>query len=119
MIYITLNGNRRPFRHPPTIVMRSINLRLLEPGTWVEDEFLSLIWKHFGYLCTTVRLRDTYRPEGAAIVHNYDLFFQIGKNLIEPKAINDLLTVLENEAEQTLKVEVPAGHRHRADGRHL
>ncbi len=122
MLYITLNGNRRQFRQKPQIVMRTINLRLLDPGRWVEDEWLKLIWNTFGHLCVEVRLRDVYRPTANTFspsfaskeppVHNYALFFQIGKNLIEAPEINPLIDALEREAERTLKVEVPGGHRH-------
>ena len=113
MIYTSLNGNRIKYRAAPTETLRSVNLRLLEPGTWSEYDFLDLVWRMAGNLCTGVRLRGAYREVNKPVVHNYDLFFLIGRNIMEPQAVNKLVTEIEEEAERTLKVEVPNHARHR------
>jgi len=112
MKYVSINGHEIPFTQPPEIVRRSLSFRLTKPGTWVEEAFLSIVWKHAGHLCTEVKVRGVYRdPVDNSIAHNYDLLFQIGKRLIESQQVNALVAAIEADALQHLDIELKGrGH---------
>jgi hypothetical protein len=94
-----------PF-HSPQRVKRCLSFFLPEPtGSWVELEFLRVVWDVCGCLCDEIKLTHVFRRDGR-VAHHYEIYFLTGKNLLDPSKVNGVAAQIEEEAMRILKIDL-------------
>ena len=113
MKFISLKGTEIQWKARPRVAKRTLSFSFTNSGTWTEDKFLNIIWKHAGLLCESVRLVSVYRYNNS-VGHAYELTFQTGPgfSLNSRRDVNNLVADIEADILTNLPV-VLRGYTHR------
>lgn len=109
MKYTGVSGITKIYKHTP-MLSRSINIGVSNPGTWVEDRMLEVIWRSAHVVCEEVKLNHVYRDTNTVIMwRNYELVF-IPVGHPSRRQMNEFVWKIERALIKEIGVQIKASH---------
>lgn len=100
MNFISKNGKIVTFKNSQ-LAKKSINFRLIDPGTYNEHDLTSIIFKVAMPLARSVELVNIFKKSDGRLYHRYDITFETYPHPKNRFTLNQVVAEIEQEIQNT------------------